>query len=155
MDKLLSPEQYRQEVNKLISVHGSATKVPKAAAFELSERARAWYVFQMPEIAAGTMTVKATAMKQYNLAESAVGAMAEEIVVLKKRNRHSDKNKALKAWAEENVGVEVKVDELADACGVSSSKARSFIQDRPDIFSKVRHGLFYVKDPAAERAADK
>jgi hypothetical protein len=153
MTFLLEPDEYKREFGALMERYGSASKLPSEQVYLLSERLRAFYVTQLPEFSVPSLW--AAGFKAYNIMQSLWVDMPEVVDVAKKRAKHADKNKALKVWAETHIGVMVKVDELAEECGVSTSKARSFIYDRVDIFTKAGHGLFLVKDPKAEREAEK
>jgi ribosomal protein S24E len=153
MSMILSPDDYKSAVRELLDEYGSATDIPPGEVESLSERLRAFYVTQLPEFVQPSSW--AAAFKAYNIRQSIWAGELDIAEAAKKKARHADKNKALRTWVDESAGKIVRVDELAEACGVSTSKARTFIYDRVDVFSKVGHGLYLVKNPALERELDK
>lgn len=58
-------------------------------------------------------------------------------------------------WCKRNVFEEVTVDSLVELSGLSAPTVRKFIGDRLDVFRKLRRGVWEVRDPKADRAADK
>ena len=63
-------------------------------------------------------------------------------------------NKLL-AWAQANVFAVLTVKEIAVAAGVSRKTVRRYINDRADIFRKSDGRTYEVRDPNADRQADK
>lgn len=59
------------------------------------------------------------------------------------------------AWAKDNTFALVTVKELADIGGVSEPTVRNLLASRPDLFRKVEGRKYEVRDPDADRAADK
>lgn len=150
---LLTPAEYKDRIAALVERHGSVTGVPLEEMQLASEKLRAYYVTQLPEFS--SEQTWPAAFRTYSIRPSIWVEEVDPAEATRKKARHADKNKALKAWCEEHIGVIVRVDELAEACGVSPSKARSFIYDRVDVFSKAGRGMFLVRDPKSERKAEK
>ena len=55
-------------------------------------------------------------------------------------------------WATKNVYAEVTVGELAERFGLTDAVVRKFVTDRPDVFKRVGHGKYEVRDAEADRA---
>jgi hypothetical protein len=66
-----------------------------------------------------------------------------------------DRTDTLTAWAQANVFAVLTVKEIAAAAGVSRKTVRRYIADRPDIFRKSDGRTYEVRDPNADRQADK
>ena len=79
---------------------------------------------------------------------------ADEAVEGKKLSRAEKQSLALQ-WASSNVGKQVSLDDLIKECDVSYSMAKKLTEDRLDVFRKVKRGLFEIRDPKADREADK
>lgn len=58
-------------------------------------------------------------------------------------------------WAGENLFQHVTIDRLIQHLGVNRSAVRRVTTDRPDVFRRIERGLFEVRDPRSDRAADK
>jgi len=55
-------------------------------------------------------------------------------------------------WAKQNLYAEVTVGELAERFGLTDAVVRKFVTDRPDVFKRVAHGKYEVRDAEADRA---
>lgn len=64
-------------------------------------------------------------------------------------------DEALMAWAEANLNVETSVEVLADLLDMAPAAVRRTVTARPDVFRRVRRGVYQTRDPKADRAADK
>jgi hypothetical protein len=58
-------------------------------------------------------------------------------------------------WCKSNVGQEANAYMLGEICGFSAITVRKYMDDRPDLFNKIRRGVWNVRDPQTERARDK
>jgi len=66
-----------------------------------------------------------------------------------------DARETLRAWAAENLYAVLTVKEIATAAGVPQSAVRTMISERGDIFRKSDGRTYEVRDPAADRQAEK
>ena len=66
-----------------------------------------------------------------------------------------DPRETLRLWAAQNLYAVLTVREIADAAGVTASQVRTMIGERPDIFRKSDGRTFEVRDPHADRQADR
>lgn len=67
----------------------------------------------------------------------------------------SDGRDTIIRWAKDNTFALVTVKELADIGGVSEATVRTLLGERPDLFRKSEGRKYEVRDPQADRAADK
>jgi hypothetical protein len=67
----------------------------------------------------------------------------------------ADKQGKMENWCMENRFAEVTIEELMEDSGLSSVSVRNFIKDRPNLFRKLRRGVWEVRDPDADKEADK
>lgn len=59
------------------------------------------------------------------------------------------------AWAKDNIFELVTIKQLAEIGEVSEATARKIVADRPDIFIKREGRRYEVRDPQADRKADR
>lgn len=59
------------------------------------------------------------------------------------------------AWAKQNLFIHIGADDLANAIECSRPTAYKIIQDRPDVFRKIKRGTWEIRDPQADRKAEK
>jgi hypothetical protein len=59
------------------------------------------------------------------------------------------------SWAKENVFELVTIKQLAEIGEISEATARKIVTDRPDIFVRREGRQYEVRDPQADRKADK
>ena len=66
----------------------------------------------------------------------------------------NDQYETIVGWCETNVFEETTINDLVELSGLSSPSVRKFISERPDLFRKLRRGVWEVRDPQADREAD-
>jgi hypothetical protein len=66
-----------------------------------------------------------------------------------------DARETLRLWAAQNLYAVLTVAEIADAAGVPKSAVRTMISERADIFRKSDGRTYEVRDPNADRAAER
>ena len=59
------------------------------------------------------------------------------------------------AYAEQNLFAYIGAPTLAEAIGCSLPTAHKIMGDRPDIFRKIKWGTWEIRDPKADRKAEK
>lgn len=69
--------------------------------------------------------------------------------------RPRDGRDTILGWAKENIFAITTVKELAEIGGVSEATVRTLLGERPDIFRRSEGWKYEVRDPHADRAADK
>jgi len=66
-----------------------------------------------------------------------------------------DARETLRQWATQNLFAVLTVREIAEQAGVPQSAVRTMISERADIFRKSDGRTYEVRDPNADRQADK
>lgn len=84
-----------------------------------------------------------------DLAELLMGARWSDGALTKQ-----DRHEMILDWCEENTFAEVTIEQLQGVSGLSPSSVRNLITDRPDVFRKLRRGVWEVRDPKSDREAD-
>lgn len=144
--------EYKANVSKLAEKYGTYLKAPSDERFEISERLRAAYCLHanpdMPEVQVFKAYSVDRRVWQHFVSD------AGEVETKRKMSR-ADKVKAVIAWASENVGKEVTLQTLIEEGDIAYSMAKKITEDRPDIFRKVKRGLFEIRDPHADRQAER
>lgn len=79
----------------------------------------------------------------------------QTVAGLEKKEKRADKYEAILRWCSENVFAETSCEQIAQIGSISYPTALKFIKDRPDIFRKSGHGRYEVRDPQADREAEK
>lgn len=138
---------HRQEWAEAIAKYGSAFAVPRDVAWHINERTRARWVL--------TGEGGAAALKAHAIASSVVEALEVEVPDLTPKPKRADKWKATEQWCREHAMEQVTPDQLAEITGFSRTTVLKFIQDRVDLFRKVKWGVYEVRDVEAERAREK
>lgn len=65
-----------------------------------------------------------------------------------------DQYESVVRWCANHVFEEVTIPDLVEVSGLSAPSMRKFIGERPDLFRKLRRGVWEVRDPKADREAD-
>jgi hypothetical protein len=66
-----------------------------------------------------------------------------------------DNKSIILAWAKENLYQQVTTKDIAEATGVPIHTVRTVVGDRPDIFRESDGWTYEVRDPQADRKAEK
>ena len=65
--------------------------------------------------------------------------------------KRSEKYQALIDWTQEHLYEEVTPQTIMEVGNISYPTALKFIGDRPDIFRKIKRGVYELRDPKADR----
>lgn len=65
--------------------------------------------------------------------------------------RRSEKYQSIVDWTQDNLYEEVTPQTIMEVGNISYPTALKFISDHPDIFRKVRRGVYELRDPVADR----
>lgn len=144
--------EYKARVQKLIEEYGNASSIPRDDKFEAGEKLRAAYC-----IHANPGVPTAQVMKQYAVDQRVWHYFVDGEVEQKqyKRMSRAEKVESVHKWAASNVGKQITLQSLIEESDIAYSMAKKITEDRPDIFRKVKRGLFEIRDPKADREADK
>lgn len=131
--------------------HGDIFSIPKQVGQTISERDRA----RMCAVTNPSWSVKEL-ISYYSIdARIAADIFGVAQVEPDKKVRRSDKYGTIYAWCQENVFAQVSAAEIAELGEISYPTALKLIGDRPDLFRKIKRGLYEVRDPKADREAEK
>jgi hypothetical protein len=147
-------DEYKATIGKLIEEYGDASSMPTEEHYLAGERLRAAYsIFANPDVAV------AQVFKTYSIDTRVwhyyVDVDDAESMKIERRMTRADKIASVMKWAAENVGTQITLEKLIDTGGIAYSMAKKITEDRPDVFRKIKRGLFEIRDPKADREADK
>lgn len=150
----MTPEQigreYTEGIKHLMSIYGPMAlwrDAPRDEVLYITERSRARYILL-------GNPGDSTALRRNGIPSRLIEELGGEVTIVPKERRVEKYAKAL-SWCEENIMRQVSVNELADAGGFSYPTALKLVADRPDLFRKVKRGIYEIRDVEAERKADK
>jgi hypothetical protein len=152
VDLELARETYRADMASLIAEYGSASNVPGDDQRVAAEKLRAAYAIDAnPEMPVPQVfRIYTIDSRVWNLFVE----NPEEMKIERKLSR-ADKQAKVLNWAAANVGEKVDLTKLMEIGDIAYSMAKKIVEDRPDIFWKIKRGNFEVRDPEADRKADK
>lgn len=92
-------------------------------------------------------------LRRYMVAERVIRlCLADGAIEVERTVKRVDKYRAIVAWCNDHVYEQVTPNQLAEVGGVSYPTALKFINDRVDLFRRVKRGVYEVRDVQAERA---
>jgi hypothetical protein len=142
---------FRTDYLDLIDKYGNESSIPKDERFLVNETLRAQYV-----VIGNDGIADPAVLRQYSIAPRVIEAVCGEKAGAPERKiRNADKRKTMENWCDDNIGVTVTPQTLAEIGDVSYATAISFINERVDMFFKVKRGFYLIRDYKAERLADK
>jgi len=141
----------KEDWAKASKQYGSVFSIPKDVKERIAERDRA----RMCAITNPSLSVKE--LVSYYSIDAKVAADIFGFVQVEpdKKVRRSDKYGTIYSWCQENVFAQVTAAEIAELGEISYPTALKLIADRPDLFRKIKRGLYEVRDPKADREAEK
>lgn len=80
-------------------------------------------------------------------------AVPEEAQIFGKRQKRTDKYQSIIDWTKDHLFEQVTANTIMEVGEISYPTALKFIGDRPDLFRKLKRGLYEVRDPQADRKA--
>lgn len=152
VDVRLAEETYKADIANLIAEYGDASSIPGDVQRVPAEKLRAAYAINAnPEMPVPQI------FRVYSI-DSRVWDLfvenPEEMKTERKLSRADRQAKVLN-WAAVNVGAKTDLTKLMEIGDIAYSMAKKITEDRPDVFRKVKRGEFEVRDPEADRKADK
>lgn len=144
-------EMHKRDWEAAAAEHGDIFAIPKQLKEKLAERDRA----RMCAITNPSWSVKE--LVSYYSIDQRVAAeiFGVDQVEPEKKVKRSDKYDAIFSWCQDNVFAQVSPNEIAELGEISYPTALKLVNDRPDIFRKIKRGLFEIRDPKADREAEK
>lgn len=88
------------------------------------------------------------AVKRYGLSQEMFRQLVgENVSIPQKKQKRTDKYETVKQWCLDNHLVQVNVNQIAELGSFSYPTALKFINDRPDLFYKIKRGVYEVRNP--------
>lgn len=152
VDISLEKEVYTKTINQLVEEYGDPSSVPSEDRRLAAERLRAAYV----AVANPDAPLRQT-FKTYSVDSKVWSFFLDDSDIAQQERRMSRAEKQQKVlnWAADNVGAEVTLEKLMEVGDIAYSMAKKIVENRPDLFWKIKRGLFSVRDPKADREAEK
>lgn len=152
VDIALEKDVYKTAIAQLIEEYGDATSVPNEDKRLAAERLRAAYVaVTNPDLPLRQV------FKTYSIDPKVWGHFIgdSDIAQQERRMSRAEKQQRVLNWAADNVGAEVTLEKLMEVGDIAYSMAKKIVENRPDLFWKIKRGLFSIRDPKADREAEK
>jgi hypothetical protein len=145
-------DEYKSRITKLIEEYDNPSDIPRDEQFHASEKLRAAY-----SVHANPGVPIAQVLKQYAIDHRVWSYFTNEKSDEKsyKRLSRAEKLDSVLKWASCNIGKQVTLQTLIEESDIAYSMAKKITEDRPDVFRKVKRGIFEIRDPKADRDADK
>lgn len=86
-------------------------------------------------------------LKNYMIQNQVVEMLVGEVPAHEPKKKRADKYDELVAWCKENHLLQVSAEDVAEKGEMSYPTALKFIKDRPDLFYKIKKGLYEVRNP--------
>jgi hypothetical protein len=143
---------YKETITALIDEYGNPSEVPTEEQYLAGERLRAGYA-----LIANPSTNPTEVFKTYSIDRRVWGfylsEVPEESAIFSKRQKRTDKYQSIIDWTQEHLFEQVTANTIMEIGEISYPTALKFIGDRPDIFRKLKRGLYELRDPKADRKA--
>ena len=160
-DELIK-SNHKELWDEAVSEHGNVFSVPNETASRISETLRALYTLQVWQRMGSTGNpAKFLATYSINpeiLIEVVRGYCSLEIDSVEeltaKTEKRSDKYDAFIDWSKAHLFEQYTTEQLVEISGFSYPTTLKFIQESP-VFRKIKKGLWEIRDPKADRNADK
>lgn len=152
IDIELATTEYKANIVKLIDEYGNASDIPADDQRIYSEKLRASYA-----IHANPDTPVPHVLKTYSIDSRVWNDFIEDADEMKQDRKLSRKEKhaSVLSWASDHVGEKIELTKLMSTCSIAYSMAKKITEDHPDVFRKVKRGHFEIRDPKADREAEK
>lgn len=142
--------QYKDTLNRLFQEHGSWNAIPRELWREASEINRLHHTINAHD---GKVTPQI--LSQYMFSESTIAKVNPDFSGFEPKQKRSDKYLKAQEWLDANPGATVTTAEFAEISELSYTTVLKFIENNPQYFRKVKRGAYQIRDPKAEREAEK
>ena len=142
---------YKEEFRELIEQYGDASAIPTEETFLVGEKLRAGYCI----ITQPNASIKEV-FRYYSIDKRVWQYYTDDIPSAPERKtKRTDKYQSIIDWTQEHLFEQITPETVMEIGEISYPTALKFINDRPDIFRKVKRGLYELRDPIADRNAQK
>jgi uncharacterized protein (DUF1330 family) len=138
-------ERYKTAFREAAAKHGGPYAIPPEEVHRLGERMRAEHVVAIhgrPD---------PVVLRSYSVPSYIIEDLCGEVPTVERKRSYRQRKEAVERWCSEQVGSTVTPNVIADVGEFSEATARTFINERPDLFSRVKRGHYLVRDPHADR----
>jgi len=143
-------ENYKHTINGLLEKYGTSTAIPRDEWNEASETLRLQSVIHT---FGGKVTTQL--LSQYMFPPSIIAKVNPDFEGLETKVKRADKYDAVYKWLDNNPGVIVTTQDFEQVTQMSYPTTLKFIENNPQYFRKIKRGQYEVRNPKAERKADK
>lgn len=142
-------DTYKHSITNLIAEYGDHSLVPKDRLVYHGEVLRAHYILTLhPEAAPSTV------LRQHGVMEAVIKELVgAEVETVTRKVKRSEKYQSIVDYCHAHALEQVSAEQVAAVGEVSYQTALKFINDRVDLFRKVKRGVYEIRDVKAERAA--
>lgn len=145
-------EAHKIAWQELRDEYGDWTLIPKEDRFIIQERLRAAYCLAT----AGEARNPVEVMKYYSVDRKVWDFFIDEVPEdMNKRVKRADKYQSILDWAKDKLFEQITPQDVMDVGEISYPTALKFIGDNPQVFRKIKRGLYEIRDPKADREAEK
>ena len=142
--------EYKTTISALIAKYGTSTRVPRDEWNEATETLRLRQTINAHE---GKVTRQL--LSQYMFPEFIVRKVDPDFEGFEPKVKRSDKYDIVYKWLDENPGKQLTTQELCEITEMSYPTTLKFIDNNPHYFRKIKRGQYEVRNPQAEREAEK
>lgn len=151
MDLNQLDKTYKEEFASLIEEYGNATAIPPEETYLAGEKLRAGYCI----ITQPNLSIK-EAFRHYSVDKRVWHFYTDEVPTEPtKKVKRTDKYQSIIDWTKEHLFEQITPEIIMEVGDISYPTALKLINDRVDIFRKIKRGLYELRDPIADRNAQK
>lgn len=94
-------------------------------------------------------------LQRYLVPNNVIVAVTGETPTVERKEKRSDKYTKIIQWCHEHHREQITVYSVADIGEMSYPTALKFVNDRPDLFYKIKKGLYEARNPEISRQEEK
>ena len=144
---------YKLKILKLVETHGNASNIPAEQMRLASEELRFHYcVASQPE-----WTLEQV-IRHYSIDKRvAISYVGEEAVEAtpERKSKRGEKYASIFSYVNEHIFEQVTPVQISQVGSISYQTALKVIESRPDVFRKIKRGLYELRDAQEDRKAEK
>lgn len=142
--------EYKTTINRLVAKYGNSYLVPRDEWNEASETLR---LHQTINVHQGKVTRQL--LSQYMFPEYIIRKVDPDFEGFEPKVKRADKYDTVYKWLDENANAQVTTQEFCDVTEMSYPTTLKFIENNPHYFRKVKRGVYEIRNPKADREAEK
>jgi hypothetical protein len=142
--------QYKATLTDLATKHGGYTNIPSEELRQASETLRLHCIIDKYQ-----GKVNASILSQYMIPQTVVSLVNPDFEGIEPKVKRSQKYDAVYKWLDSNPGNQITTQQFCDVTEMSYPTTLKFIDNNPQYFRKIKRGYYEVRNPQAEREAEK